>query len=255
MIKINAEASIDFSNMGLFICDGEWMHPIANNKTYELIYVVSGSVYLNAGENVVLNEGELYCLPPNVEHRGYKKSENVSFFWLHFFAENYERFGFFKKQITDKYNCLSFFKKLNHLASSHVDKLLIESMLLTFLLEQKIAFGSQNKLFYDLSEYIRVNADNALKVSAVASKFGYNADYLSKLCIKSCGLPLKKLIDRERSAFVSDKLLNTNLSLKEIAELAGFDDDNALIKFFLRTAGCSPSNYRNLNYATHTNKK
>lgn len=256
MIILDGNATLDFSNMGLFIGGNDWSHPEIANKTHELIYMVKGEAYIEEdGNRFVLVPGDLVCLKPGLTHKGYKESSGVSFFWLHFFAENYERYGVYFKKMPDPYNCSALFKNLNHLAKTRADKSLIESKLLAFLLEIQSGDDSQNKLFHDVSEYVRANVCSAPKVGDVALRFGYNADYLSRLFIKNSGLSLKKYIDREREAAISDLLLNTTMTLKEIAEACSFEDANALIKFFTARAGCSPTQYRNRIFATHTNVK
>ena len=255
MIRFD-DSFIDFSNMGLFVGGENWIHPETANKTYELIFVVKGEVFIEEdGAFYELKPGDLICLRPGIVHKGYKNSSGASFFWLHFFAENYPRFGVYKATMPDLYNCSALMKNLNHLAKTQADKVLIESKLLAFLLDTKSAGEKDNKLFHDVGEYIRINVCFAPKVKDVAAHFGYNSDYLSRLFIKNCGLSLKKYIDRERESLISDKLLNTTMTLKEIAAECSFEDDNALIKFFTARAGYSPTVYRNKIFATHTNRK
>ena len=250
------DAFIDFSNMGLFVGGENWIHPETTNNTYELIFVVKGEVFIEEdGVRHDLKAGDFICLIPEVKHKGYKKSSGASFFWVHFYAKNYDRFGVYKKHASATYNYSSLMKNLNHLAKTQADKALIESKLLAFLLENKNPEQKDNKLFYDVSEYIRINVCFAPKVGTVAARFGYNADYLSRVFIKNCGVSLKKYIDSEREAFVADKLLNTTMTIKEIAAECSFIDDNALIKFFSARSGYSPTEYRNKVFATHTNRK
>ena len=256
MVNLDENTFLDFSNMGLFVGGEDWIHPETANKTYELIFMLKGSAFIEEdGEKTELRPGDLICLKPGVVHKGYRRSSGTSFFWLHFFASGFERFGVYRKKISDPYNCTTLLKNLNHLAKISADKALIECKLLAFLLEVKNSDGRDNKLFHEISEYVRINVCSAPKVREIAEKFGYNADYLSRLFAANCGLSLKKYIDREREAAISDKLLTTTLTLKEIAQQCSFDDANALIKFFTARAGCSPTAYRNKIFATHTNSK
>lgn len=256
MLQIEKQATLQFSNMGLFTNDEEWIHPESNNTTHELIFVVKGIVYIEEGDKQFeLSEGDLYCLRPNVTHRGYKKSSGVSFFWVHFYAENYNFYGIYRKKLSDAYNGAVLMKQLNHLSKIGANMTLIESKLLAFLSELKNLKSEENKLYYDVREYVRVHVASKLKVKTVAEKFAYNSDYLSKVFIRCCGLPLKQYIDKEREGLICDRLLNTTMSIKEIAEYCSFEDDNALIKFFTRRVGCSPSRYRNSTFETHINRK
>ena len=94
-----------------------------------------------------------------------------------------------------------------------------------------------------------------LTVSNIAKNYGYNPDYLSKIFIKNTGLSLKKYINKERNVYVKSLLLNTNLSIKEIAEQANFIDDGAFIKFFRYNNAQTPTEFRSKNYGTHMNNK
>lgn len=255
MIKFN-DAFIDFSNMGLFVGGKNWSHPKIANKTHELIFVIKGEVFLREGGVYhALKAGDMLCLLPDVVHEGYKPSDGASFFWLHFYAENYEKFGVYKKSVPSIYDYASTFKNLNHLAKIQADKILIESKLLSLLLELKGSGNKEDKLFHDVAEHIRINITLAPKVGKIAETFGYNPDYLSRLFIKNCGLSLKKYIDKERVAYISDRLLNTSASLKEIAAECNFEGDNSLIKFFTARKGVPPVRYRNGIFATHLNNK
>ena len=255
MIKFN-DAFLDFSNMGLFVGGKNWTHPKIANKTHELIFVIKGEVFLREGDEYhALKAGDMICLLPGIVHEGYKPSDGASFFWLHFYAKNYAEFGVYKKTVPAIYDYASTFKNLNHLAKIQADKILIESKLLALLSELKAGGDKEDKLFHDVAEYIRINVTYALKVNKVAETFGYNPDYLSRLFIKNCGLSLKKFIDKERVAYISDRLLNTAMSLKEIAAECNFEDDNALIKFFTAKKGVPPVRYRNGIFATHLNSK
>lgn len=256
MITIDDNSFIDFSNMGLFVGGKGWIHPETSVPTHELVFVVKGKVFIEeSGSKYALTAGDALVLEPHKIHGGYEKSDDASFFWLHFYANNYERFTAKRSHLTDVYNCVSFFSKLNHFAKNCTDKALTEIMLVSFLLENKNRSAEKNKLFHDACEYVRVNVADAPKVKDVADKFGYNADYLSRLFVSNCGLPLKKFIDRERMHFIGGLLQTTTLTLKEIAQAASFDDDNALIKFFVNREGCTPTQYRNRYFESHLNKK
>ena len=255
MITIDENASMNFSNMGLFVGEKGWTHPHIRTATHEIIFVVKGSAYIEEnGVKYALERGDLLLLSPEYAHGGYAESDEISFYWLHFYGVNSERLCQKALRVSDFYSCVSFFAKLNHLAKTGADKAQIECMLAAFLLEKKYSGAEKNKLFYDVREYIRINVASAPKVSDIARHFGYNADYLSRVFIKNCGLSLKKFIDRQRMDCISGLLQTTLMSLKEIAAATGFDDENALIKFFGARSGCSPTAFRNRCYESHTNR-
>ena len=46
MITIDENASMNFSNMGLFVGEKGWTHPHIRTATHEIIFVVKGSAYI-----------------------------------------------------------------------------------------------------------------------------------------------------------------------------------------------------------------
>ncbi|MBR2617116.1 MAG: helix-turn-helix transcriptional regulator [Clostridia bacterium] len=156
--------------------------------------------------------------------------------------------------MNDHYNYTLLFRRLNHLSTIGTPSAVIECEIALMLLNRHEKAQS-SKLFSEIADYIQVRVASAPTVSGVAEKFGYNPDYLSKLFIKHTGLPLKKYIDSERNGFVKSLLINTNLSIKEIASTAAFLDHGALIKFFRYNNGITPTEFRAQNFATHTNNQ
>jgi len=255
MLQID-DIKIEFSNMGYFNGSIGWLHSKRTINTYELIFVTDGEVYLQEGERkFILRRGDMLRLNPNVMHLGYKKSLSAppAFFWAHLFGEGIERLSQQCFKTSDFNKAVLFFKELNHLAAAHADNALIECKIAEFLLSERSAATRKSKLFSDVAEYIRVHIAKGLTVKQIAAHFSYSSDYLSKLFVKNTGLSLKKYLDRERNAYIKSLLLTTNLSLKEIAEIAGFDCDGELIKYFTYHNRTGPKAFKNSNYATHTN--
>ncbi len=256
MITFDNGISLDFVNMGLFIGGDAWIHPEVSTPTYELIFVTSGEVYIEEdGKYYHLTSGDLICLRPGIIHRGYRETDGASFFWVHFYARNYDKIGVWLHHADDPYNFSLFFRQLGHLAKEQSDKYLIECKLCELLFEILRAHSNQSKLFYDIREYVRVNISSAPTVKEISRAYNYSSDYLSRVFRSCCGLSLKAYIDTERNAYIKHLLLSTNMTVKEISYAAAFDNDNALIKFFKYHNRISPSVFRNSYYSSHTNNK
>ncbi len=255
MIDLNRKTTLEFSNMGLFTGGPDWIHPETRTATYEIVFVVKGKAYIEEeGVRHELAEGDVLCLKPDAIHRGYKKSE-CSFYWLHFFAQGYDGIGIYRARVRDFSAAVVLFKQLNHLASLQTANALIECEIAAFLLQFTQNGPVKSKLFTDVAEYIRINAESAESVAKIARRFGYNADYLSKLFAANSGLSLKKYIDKTRLDAVCSLLLSTTLTVKEIADRCGFESDNALLKFFKYHKKKTPAQYRNAICLSHTNNR
>lgn len=256
MIEFGDGISIKFSNMGHFIGGERWRHPEISIDTYEIIFVTAGEVYIEEeGSFYLLTEGDMLCLRPGLTHRGYKETDNTRFYWLHFWADNYNKIGMYQHRTENTHNYKLFFRQMNHLACDKSNNNLIECKLAAFLLEALGEQSRKSKLFSDVSEHVRINIAAAPTVQSVAEAFGYNSDHLSRVFVKNSGIPLKAYIDRERNAYIKHLLLSTNMTVREIADVASFENDNLLIKFFKYNNAMTPTEFRNRYHASHTNNK
>lgn len=255
MIKIG-RTQLRFSNMGCFNGEEDWIHPTRVLTSYVLIFVIKGEVFLREqAEYFHLRAGDAICLRAGCEHAGYQRSDNAKFYWLHFFAEDYDAIGVYRFRASDVYNYELKLRRMNHLYAIDSDIELLECELATLLLEHRNSQNKKNKLICDICEYIRLHAAEKNAVQDIAKKFNYNADYLTKLFIKNTGQTLKKYIDGERNSYIKNLLVSTQMSLKEIAVLTSFEDDVALIKFFCYHNQVTPTFFRNTYYASHLNNK
>ena len=97
------------------------------------------------------------------------------------------------------------------------------------------------KRFIDLLE---TNFVKERSVSFYAAQLNVHPNYLNALIKKHTGLTAKESI-QNRLLLESKYLLHsTTLSIKEIANLVGFDDPNYFAVFFKRFENMTPGNYR-----------
>ncbi len=249
--------SINYASCGKFISRGEWIHPDRIINTYEIIFVTKGTVYINEnGIDYTLGQSDLLLLEPNLRHFGYKESSDTSFYWLHYVGStDWE----LPKQmhIESPYNLSILCKQLVHYSSENNFPECLDYLIRLILAEisgSKIIL-TENKLVNRVSEWIKANNDVILKVSDVADFFGYNTDYLSRLFKRHFGASLKQYIDRTKIQFIKNQLLNTNLSLHEIAYNCGFGEYKYFIKFFSNHEKLTPTEFRRAYSKTHINHK
>ena len=250
--------NIHFTNGGKFTSKGKWKHACRTIDSTELIIVLSGEVNMFVeDERLSLHMGEVLRILPGELHGGSRESENLSFFWLHLTGaeadelppaisapKNFERIKTLTKEL------------LHYHEQKEYPKECADSLIKVLLAE--ITHGrsdSDGKLISEIKEYIRVNIEEPLKASDIATRYNYNEDYLNRLFKKRLGVGLKKYIDSARLESIKANLLMSNLSLTEIAYRYGFDEYKYLLKFFKYHEGISPSKYREAYYGMHTNQK
>lgn len=253
------DKDIAFSFAGFFQSRGEWIHPRKEEKTYEIIYVTEGEVYMKEGEkDICAKAGDLFLLEPEVCHFGTRVSEGVSFYWIHFFADGKDIA--FEDRFFSGFENAYIFKELLHYNNlPNIPEYLVNALLIRILCEMR--YMSERKCVkYDATaekiyEWIRINSEAGLSVGEVAKHFGYSADHITRICKKNYGVSAKELISRFLMARARSMLTNTDKYVKEIAAELGFFDDKAFIAYFKYHEGCFPSEFRNRFGKLHMNSK
>lgn len=82
-------------------------------------------------------------------------------------------------------------------------------------------------------------------VSFYAKALNITPDYLNKVCRRAYGMSPKTLIEQQLLVEMKSYLIDTRLSVSEIADLLNFEDASYMCRFFRRKTGCSPLEFRN----------
>lgn len=86
-----------------------------------------------------------------------------------------------------------------------------------------------------------------LKLSDVADRLGISPSYLSHLFTNGLGSSFSAYVAKLRSEAAKDLLVNTGLSMSEIASQVGYDDPNYFIRSFKKNVGMTPKNFRRIS--------
>ena len=258
-MNILTNSNIEFDYAGLFQTKEGWIHPRRVERTYELIYVTRGEVYMREeAREIHAREGELFLLSPGLCHEGTRKTEDVAFYWVHFRLPAGELP--FSKRFFEGLESAYLFKELLHFNNlPQVPEYLVNAVLVHILAELCRMADSDTVRYHEraerIYEWIRINADAELTVGAVARHFGYSPDHLSRLCRKCFGVGAGELIDRFLLARIKTALVNTGKYVKEIAADLHFTSDKALIGFFKYHEGSFPSAFRERFGRVHMNNR
>lgn len=86
-----------------------------------------------------------------------------------------------------------------------------------------------------------------LSLELLSQKYGYSLPYLSKMIKEETGMTFTKYIQELRLNYVKEKLVETDLSIKEIIFQAGYYDISNFSRKFKNITGVTPGQYRELN--------
>lgn len=108
--------------------------------------------------------------------------------------------------------------------------------------------GDVNRQWRLVTDFFRLLDKHCVETRDVrfyADKLCITTSYLNKLCRKVLHASPKEMIDRLVVSEIKACLINTDWSVKRIAEELHFEDASYLCRYFRRLTGMSPIDYRN----------
>ena len=97
---------------------------------------------------------------------------------------------------------------------------------------------------YKTMEYVRANFDKKLSLDEIAKNAFLSKAYLSSIFKEEIGESLTNYINRVRIEKSKVLLLDKEISLIDIANLCGFEDQSYFTRVFKKMVGVSPKKYR-----------
>ncbi len=92
--------------------------------------------------------------------------------------------------------------------------------------------------------YIQNNYNRKIRAEDISSALNYSYRYLSRIVTKELGYSPVDLLERFRCHIAKEKLILTDMTLKEIAEDAGYPNIHQFSRSFCRIAGEPPASFR-----------
>ncbi len=249
--------NITHISSGRFVSRDEWIHPDRRIDSYEVMFVLSGTVYINEdGVEYALGKNDMLILEPGKRHFGYKHSSDTSFYWAHFIGGFSLADGIKLQRITRPYELSVLFNQLLHYSFEGGSAEAADYLIRLILIELHTADATDdNRRIGAVSAWIKANSDIPLKVSDVARHFGYNEDYLSRLFHSVKGRGIKEYIDGARIYYIKELLQSGERPLREISADCGFAEYKYFLKYFKYHTGMTPTELRGTYSKTKENNK
>lgn len=95
-----------------------------------------------------------------------------------------------------------------------------------------------------ITEYIRENLSSALSAEDVSAAFFVGKGHMERLCKSEYGMTFSELKRKLQVEKIRSLLQETDLSMDEIARSTGFSDRYSMGKFFKKTEGMPPVQYK-----------
>lgn len=245
---------------------------------FELIYIISGTgkQCINDAECNYL-PGNLFLVAPNDSHI-FKIETTSQFFFIRFnnvFVQSSKQEKELVKQLelilqNARHEPGSILKnKDDQHAVKHLMGMLIREHLNTDLFHNELVAQLVNTLLVFIARNISLvfpeNIDQSseekvvrilqhiqsniyypeqLKVESISNSFGISPTYLGRYFKKHTGESLQQYILNYKLKLIKNRLLQSNMRIKEIADEFGFTDKSHLNKFFKKSQGISLMGYR-----------
>ena len=267
--------------------DADLKFPIGmhHHTFYEINLVTSGKGlhYIN-NEKIEIAVGDLFVLPPNIEH-GYFEISNLQIF--HILLDS-KFFSLYKKHLKAMNGYDSLFniepqlrsakykKSFLHLSKSqfeqisiHIEQLLEHTEKNTYSCNIQAAIVFQmictfckyynetispaktprSNSRYTPSiiyamEYINKNLSNELTINTIASNNFMSSTTFKRYFTEIVGIPPMQYVTQKRIELSKKMLRSTDKSITFIAYETGFSDSSHFIHQFKKNVGCTPLEYR-----------
>ncbi|MEK4063431.1 MULTISPECIES: AraC family transcriptional regulator [unclassified Paenibacillus] len=270
--ELIVDTPVDLEITGKFIApSSDWIHLSRILQDYELIVMTEGVLYLAGDQqHFVVSKGEYLLLPPSTKQYGYKASE-CSFYWLHFKSPDgisitdistHPRNREDNKLLLPQYGTLKslekiivMMKQLQDSVRGYNQKTLNNYMSTVILCElynqvfhsehNPAKKNKQEQLYNDIVDYIKWSRSEHIKVSQIATYFGYNEKYLSHLFTRISGISLKQYILQQKMELAKFLLSDTNQNVSEVSQQLGYKDCHNFMKSFKKIVGLTPTDFRN----------
>lgn len=102
----------------------------------------------------------------------------------------------------------------------------------------------EHRLMKEIAGYIDENCSEKISLEELASRSFYNPSYFGRLLKKHFGKSFTQYIKEKRIANAASNLENSDLTVENVMELAGYSDKKLFYKHFREIYGMTPKEYR-----------
>lgn len=271
--------NVDYVQLG-----SSWNYQNVTSTFYRIYLIDDGSgVLYNPASSCTLEKGYLYMVPSfttcNYNCRDYLSQYYISFIedapdGTSLFADNRRilkvpaiaaDLEYFKRilelnpnrglkrsedpKVYEKYPVLQSFREMNNYMqlSAYVETQgLLLQLLSRFLTPDcfELSTSMIHSKISDAINYIQTNLHKPITVAMLAQRANQNADYFSRLFKETTGERPLSYIQLKRVERAQSLLVNTDLSLAEIAAETGFENLSYFTRIFKEKAGQTPGEYK-----------
>lgn len=250
---------------GITNCDEQYT--VCREKSYcyilEYIYDGSGTLFCN-GREYSVSKGDAYLLPKGSNHR-YYPDKTWDKIWFNIdgtlvsnliFAYGLENTIVFKN-----FNRKNLFDDLFEITNSQkpTAEIMLSASIQFHIIIQEM-YNSMQKFSYDgnVNKIKKMLDDNLyqkdISLKSIADELCISQAQVINIFKRTFNMTPYQYFAKKRIEIAASLLLNSNLQVKEIAELLNYSDQPYFSNAFKKTMGISPEKYRKMNVSTDLTK-
>ena len=245
------ELKIDSMVFGKCLCRANWIVNEKGAVYHRLYYVYCGEAFYSGQDGEFpLEKSHIYLFPVNKPYR-ITHNPDKPFQCLYFHVTTFPLILNPVIGINTLHApaILHMVKILEHIIANieaypnygSILPQLLNSMVNLFEPEITLQFSDGNRL-QKVLDYIHEHSLEKLTNSQLADLAGYDRYYFARLFRKNFGVSPQEYIANYRFT-KAEFLLRSNMSVKQVSGLVGFQDDKAFSRAFRKARGCTPSDY------------
>ena len=211
---------------------------------------------LKAGEQLIINSNEIHSIRAVEKNKTVVLQIPLKQFENYFMAQRFIRFR--SQNETADVKLASLIKKLYKVYAARdvgyefrtmslfyeIMYMLVKDYRLTEVHEKEIRHSRRLDALSKITTYMREHYNEDLKLSDLASTFGYSDAYLSRMFQKYAKVNYKTYLQDIRMAYAYRDLLNTDRTISQIALDNGFCSSRGFSGEFQKRYGVLPSEMR-----------
>lgn len=258
------EGTFCIEKMGITYPDKRYMVDRENyernfyKRIYVLEYVISGEGFIECDHEVYkVRAGDFYMLSTRHMHRYYSNPENpYSKIWINvggrIMNEMMQLYNLQSGVVIKQMNCRktfdTIFEECSRIKEDNKAEIYRNVFKLIVRILDQLTSDSECDMLapssYKIRDFIDANIQGDICLDDIANKFFFSKSYIIS-CFKSeFGISPKQYIIQKKIDTAKNMLLETDMSVKAIAEMLHFADSHHFSNTFKKQTGSAPVEYR-----------
>lgn len=233
----------------------------SGRNDWQMIYIINGCGHFEMeGKEVVIKKGNVILFPPHVPQiYYYNMEENAEVYWIHFSGYKVETY-LKELEISIGENFVGIHLELIQLLEDIIKELQIKTpyfkqlcnsyiMELFIKLKRRMKMTiqplqKQDSFLAPFLAWVHVNYREEICIASFAKAYHVSESYFIRRLKAYTGKTPMQYFISVRMTHSCELLLNSSLSISEIASIVGYDNPLYFSRLFKKVVGVSPKNYR-----------